>query len=183
VAQIGYMVLGISFASVVGLTGGIVHMANHAMMKCMLFCALGCVVVRIGSTHINDMRGIGRDMPVTMSAFVVGGLGLIGVPATVGFISKWYLVQAALAGGYWPIAAAILASSLLAVVYVWRVVEVAWFEPSPPGRGEVREAPLSMLVPLWLLALATIWFGIDTEFSAGFARRAAEVLLAAPGAM
>jgi multicomponent Na+:H+ antiporter subunit D len=181
VAQIGYMVLGISFASVLGLTGGIVHMANHAVMKAMLFCALGCVVVRISSTHIDDMRGIGKDMPLTMGAFVVGGLSLIGVPGTAGFISKWYLVQAALEGGYWPIAALILASSLLAIVYVWRVIEVAWFEPPPPGRGKVREAPLSMLVPMWLLVVATVWFGVDGELTSGLARRAAEVLLGSGG--
>ena len=182
VAQIGYMVLGISFASVLGLTGGIVHMANHAVTKAMLFCALGCVVARIGSTHIDDMRGIGKDMPLTMGAFVVGGLSLIGVPGTAGFISKWYLVQAALAGGYWPIAALILASSLLAIVYVWRVIEVAWFEAPPSGCGKVREAPLSMLIPMWLLVVATVWFGVDGEFTAGLARRAAEALLGPGGA-
>ena len=182
VAQIGYMVLGISFASVLGLTGGIVHMANHAVMKSMLFCALGCVVARIGSTHIDDMRGIGKDMPLTMGAFVVGGFGLIGIPGTAGFISKWYLVQAALAGGYWPIAALILASSLLTVVYVWRVIEVAWFEAPPPGRGTVREAPLSMLVPMWLLVVATVWFGVDGELTSGLARRTAEALLGSGGA-
>jgi multicomponent Na+:H+ antiporter subunit D len=181
VAQIGYMVLGASFASVTGLTGGIVHMGNHAMMKCLLFCVLGCVVVRIGSTHIDDMRGIAKEMPLTMGAFVVGGLGLIGVPATAGFISKWYLVQAALQQGYWPIAALILASSLLAVVYVWRVIEVAYFEAPPPGRGKIQEAPASMLVPIWLLAAATIYFGLDSELTAGFAQRAAEALLGTGG--
>jgi multicomponent Na+:H+ antiporter subunit D len=182
VAQIGYMVLGISFASLTGLTGGIVHIANHALMKCLLFCAIGCVFVRIGSTHIEDMRGIGKEMPLTMAAFVVGGLGLIGVPGTAGFISKWYLAQAALEEGAWPIAALILLSSLLAVVYVWRVVEVAWFEAPPAGRGELREAPLSMLVPMWLLAAATIGFGLDAELTVGLARRAAGVLLAVSGA-
>jgi multicomponent Na+:H+ antiporter subunit D len=142
---------------------------------------LGCVVVRIGSTHIDDMRGIAKEMPLTMGAFVVGGLGLIGVPATAGFISKWYLVQAALQQGYWPIAALILASSLLAVVYVWRVIEVAYFEAPPPGRGKIQEAPASMLVPIWLLAAATIYFGLDSELTAGFAQRAAEALLGTGG--
>jgi len=181
VAQIGYMVLGVSFASVTGLTGGIVHLANHAMMKCMLFLALGCVVARIGSTHIDDMRGIAKQMPLTMGAFVVGGLGMIGVPATAGFISKWYLVRAALEQGYWPVAVLILASSLLAVVYVWRVIEAAYFEAPPPGRGDVEEAPLSMLVPSWLLVIATIYFGIDSELTAGLAQRAAEALLLVGG--
>lgn len=177
VAQIGYMVLGISFASVAGLTGGIVHMANHAIMKCLLFCALGCVVVRVGSTHIEDLRGIGRQMPLTLFAFVIGGLSLIGVPMTVGFVSKWYLVEAALEGGHWPIAVLILLSSLLAVAYVWRVVEVAYFEEPPAGRGAVREAPLTMLIPLWGLVAATVYFGIDADLTAGLAQQAAVALL------
>jgi multicomponent Na+:H+ antiporter subunit D len=178
VAQIGYMVLGISFASLPGLTGGIVHMANHAMMKCLLFSAMACVMVRIGSTHINDMRGLGKQMPLTMAAFVIGGLSLIGVPGTVGFVSKWYLVQGALEAGQWPVAALILASSLLAVVYVWRVVEVAYFDAPPAGRDEVREAPVSMLLALAILGAATIYFGIDSGLTAGLAERAAAALLA-----
>lgn len=112
-------------------------------------------------------------MPFTMAAFVVGGLSLIGVPLTVGFVSKWVLVQAALEAGYWPLAVLVLGSSLLAVVYVWRVVEVAYFDEPPPGRDPAREAPLSMLVPVWGLVVATVFFGIDTEWTAGLALQAA----------
>jgi multicomponent Na+:H+ antiporter subunit D len=177
VAQIGYMLLGISLASVAGLTGGIVHLLNHALMKAVLFCAISAVVVRVGSSHIDDLRGLAREMPLTFAAFVVGGLGLIGVPLTGGFISKWYLVKAALAEGSWLIAGMILASSLLALVYVWRVVEVAYFQDPPPGRAPVREAPLSMLVPLWVLAGASIYLGVDTRLSAGLAHQAAVSLL------
>ena len=68
VAQIGYMVLGISFASVNGLTGGIVHLFNHGLMKCALFLAMGCIVMRCGSVHIDELRGLGRRMPWTMAA-------------------------------------------------------------------------------------------------------------------
>ena len=182
VAQIGYMVLGISLASLAGLTGGIVHLANHALMKTLLFCVTGCIFVRIGSTHIDDLRGLGREMPWTFGAFVAGGLGLIGVPLTAGFVSKWYLVSAALEKGYWPIAVLILASSLLAVIYIWRVVEVAYFAPPRPGREPVGEAPLSMLIPVWLLVLAMVYFGIDAEWTAGLAHKAAAGLLAGSGA-
>jgi multicomponent Na+:H+ antiporter subunit D len=173
VAQVGYIVLGVSMASVAGLTGAIVHLANHAIMKTLLFCVMGCFVYRIGSTRIDDLRGCGRQMPFTMAAFVVGGLSLIGVPLTVGFVSKWVLVQAALEAGYWPLAVLVLGSSLLAVVYVWRVVEVAYFDEPPPGRDPAREAPLSMLVPVWGLVVATVFFGIDTEWTAGLALQAA----------
>ena len=116
-------------------------------------------------------------MPLTMFAWVLGGLSLIGVPLTVGFVSKWYLIQASLEAGLWPVAALVLLSSLLALVYVWRVVEVAYFHESPQGRAPVAEAPLSMLVPTWALIGAVLLFGSWSSFSAGVARQAAAFLL------
>jgi multicomponent Na+:H+ antiporter subunit D len=181
IAQVGYMVLGISMASVTGLTGGIVHLFNHGLMKGALFLAMGAIFYRAGSVHIDDLKGIGKRMPVTTAVFVVGGLGLIGVPLTVGFISKWYLVSAALQQGLWWVALIILFSSLLALIYVWRVVEVAYFEAPPEGREAVDEVPLSMLLPMSALAAATVLFGINTEFTAGVARAAAEMLLGVGG--
>ncbi len=179
VAQIGYIVLGISFASVHGLTGGIVHLFNHALIKGGLFLAMGCIALRLGSVELQDMRGIGRQMPFTMFAWVVGGLGLIGVPVTAGFISKWYLIGAALERGWWPVAALTLFSSLLALIYVWRVVEAAYFQSPPEGQREVGEAPLGMLIPTGGLIAASVIFGLWTSLSAGVARRAAEALLGA----
>jgi multicomponent Na+:H+ antiporter subunit D len=176
VAQIGYMVLGISFASVLGVSAGILHLFNHALIKGALFMALGCVMYRVGSVRLDSMAGLGRAMPWTMAAFVVGGLSLIGVPLTVGFVSKWYLVQAALEQGNWPVAAVVLMGSLLAVVYVWKVVEVAYFGQVSPEAG-IREAPLGLLVPTWALVLANLYFGIDASLTAGVATRAAEVLI------
>jgi multicomponent Na+:H+ antiporter subunit D len=177
VAQIGYMVLGISFATVTGLTAGIVHLFNHALMKGGLFLAMGAIMLQLGSVDLDDMRGIGRRMPVTMAAWVIGGLGLIGIPITVGFITKWYLVSAAVENEWWPVAALVLMSSLLALVYVWRVVETAYFQDPPEGRASVREAPLSMLIPTWILIGATVVFGLWTSLSGGVAIKAAEVLL------
>ena len=176
VAQIGYMVLGISFASVLGLTAGILHLFNHALMKGALFMAMGCVMYRVGSVRIECMNGLGRAMPWTMAAFVAGGLSIIGVPFTVGFISKWYLIQAALEQGLWPVAVAVLVGSLLAVVYVWKVIEVAYFRDVDPDAG-ITEAPLSLLIPTWTLVLANFWFGIDASATTCVAKRAAELLL------
>jgi multicomponent Na+:H+ antiporter subunit D len=116
-------------------------------------------------------------MPLTMFLWVVGGLGLIGLPLTAGFVSKWYLIGAALELGRWPIAALLLASSLLAVAYVWRVVETAYFQEPAPGDAGVVEAPAAMLVPTAVVIGATLWFGVSTQGSAGIARRAAELLL------
>lgn len=177
VAQVGYMVIGISLATAAGLTAGIIHVFNHALMKGALFLALGAVAYRIGSTRIRDMAGLGHAMPWTLSAFAIGGLSLIGVPLTAGFISKWYLVIAALELGWWWLALAVLAASLIAVMYIWKVIEAAWFRELPEAHSAVREAPLSLLVPLWVLVAANIWFGIDTRFSAGLAAHAAAWLL------
>ncbi|MEX2571885.1 MAG: monovalent cation/H+ antiporter subunit D family protein [Gemmatimonadota bacterium] len=176
-AQVGYMILGISVGSATGLTAGIVHLFNHALMKSALFLALGCVVYRIGSVHLSQLAGLGRQMPWTMAAFSLGGLSLIGVPLTVGFISKWYLIVSVLEVGWWPVAVLIVFSSLLAVVYIWRVVEAAYFLPAPEGRGVIREAPLSLLIPTWTLILANLYFGIDATLTAGVAGRAAAALL------
>jgi multicomponent Na+:H+ antiporter subunit D len=177
IAQIGYMVLGISLASVTGLTGGIIHLFNHALVKGALFMAAGCVFYRIGSSRIEDFTGLGRRMPVTMAAFVVAGLGLIGVPLTTGFVSKWYLVLASIEKGLWPLAVLILITSLLAIVYVWKVVEVAYFKPAPDNAETVAEAPLSMLAPLWIMTAASIYFGIDASRTLDVAATAARALL------
>ncbi len=177
VAQIGYMVLGLSLVSVSGLTGGLVHLFNHALMKCALFLVMAAVFLRTGSVRLEAMAGLGRRMPLTMAAFVVAGLGMIGVPLTVGFVSKWFLVVGALEAGLWPVAVLILLSSLLALIYIWRVVEVAYFQQPPEDAEEVKEAPLSMLVPIWVLAGATLFFGIFTTLSAGTAAAAARELL------
>ena len=176
-AQIGYMVLGLSLATVTGLTGGIVHLFNHALMKSGLFLALACVVLRLGSTHLDDLAGLGKRMPLTAAAFVAGGLSLIGVPLTAGFISKWYLVLGALERGFWPVAVLILLSSVLAVVYIWRVVEVAYFKDPPDGAEEVSEAPWSLLLPTWVLVGAAIYFGVFTQVTVGVASRAARLLV------
>lgn len=177
VAQVGYMVLGISFATVTGLAGGIIHLFNHALMKCALFLVMGCIFYRINSVRIADFAGLGKRMPLTMAAFVMAGLSLIGVPATVGFVSKWYLVLAALEKGWWPVAVLVVVSSLLAIIYIWRVVEVAYFRPAPEGAPEVAEAPLSLLVPTWIMTLASIYFGIDASRTFEVAQAAAALLI------
>jgi multicomponent Na+:H+ antiporter subunit D len=176
VGQIGYLVLGISFASMSGLTGGIVHIFNHALIKGGIFLALGCVLYRVGSIELSALHGMGRRMPFTTAALVVGGLGLVGIPVTAGFVSKWYLVQAALERGLWPVAALVLIGSLIALAYVGRVIEAAYFHAGD-GAPEVREAPWPLLVPTWLLIAGSIYFGIHTDLTVGVAERAAAALL------
>jgi multicomponent Na+:H+ antiporter subunit D len=181
IAQIGYMILGISLVSVTGLTAAIVHLFNHALMKGTLFLALAGVSFRIGSARLENMAGLGRAMPWTMAAFVIGGLSLLGVPLTAGFISKWYVLLATLQRGWWLVTVLVLLTSLLALVYLGRVVETAYFRPLPDGQPVPQEAPWSLLLPTWVLALANLYFGIDTSLSVGVAWRAAEWLLGGGG--
>jgi len=177
VAQIGYIMLGASLVSAAGVSAGILHLFNHALAKGALFLTVACLAMRCSGLRLEELGGCARRMPWTMGAFVVAGLSLIGVPGTAGFISKWYLILALLESNLWPVAALLLISSLLALVYVWRVIEVAYFRPPPEDQAEIREAPLGMLVPTWILIGASLFFGVFTRWSAGLARIAAETLL------
>ena len=176
VAQIGYIVLGLAMGTAMGLTAALLHMFNHGLMKGALFMAMGAVAYRMGGTEISDMKGLAKTMPLTFWAFVLGGLSLIGVPLTVGFVSKWHLILAALELGWWPIVIVILAGSMLAVLYVGRVIEAGFF--GQPADTTRREAPMGMLVPLWILVIANIWFGIDTRLTVDIAEAAAAQLMA-----
>ena len=180
VAQIGYIILGISLATSDGVSAGMIHLFNHALIKCALFLALGCIFLRLGSVELKDMHGLGRQMPWTMAAFVAGGLSLVGLPLTAGFISKWYLVSALLMDGYWPLAILILVSSLLALMYIWRVVEAAYFHVPGAAMHKVREAPASMLIPVWLLIGANLYVGINAGLITAIARQGANTLIGQP---
>ncbi len=184
IGQIGYITLGLSFDSVNGLTASIVHLFNHGISKGATFLLIGGIVAALVGKHgvppaptLDRMAGLARHMPLTCFGIVIGGLSLIGVPGTAGFISKWYLLLAAMEKAQWWLVAAILLSSLLAVAYVWRFVEVAYFrQPATEPEPRLKE-PLGLLIPAWLLIGATIWFGLDTSLTAGSAFEAAQQLL------
>jgi len=177
IAQIGYMLLGISMLTEAGLTAAIVHLFNHGITKALLFMGVGAYVMRSGGSFLRNIEGLGRVMPLTSAAMVIGGLSLIGVPGTAGFVSKWVLVQAALETGWWPVALMVVASSLLAVIYVWRGFEALYLR-APSAEIAGGDAPLSMLVPIWIMALACLYFGLHTDLTIGAAQTAAQGLLA-----
>jgi len=176
VAQIGYITLGVSMASRDGLTAAVVHLFNHGITKAALFLLIGGIVLRVGRVSLDRLAGLGRTMPLTSLGIVIGGLSLIGVPGTAGFVSKWYLVLGAIDAGQWWLAAVVVATSLIAVVYVWRFVEVAYLS-EPEAGAEPGEPPLIMLVPAWLLVAACVWFGLDTSYTVEGAQRAADLML------
>ena len=176
VAQIGYILLAIGLASQPGFTAALLHMFNHALIKGTLFMALGIIFYRFASTELSVMSGMGKTMPLTMAAFTIGGLSLIGIPGTAGFVSKWYLVTALLDASLWPLALLILVASILTLIYVGKVLEVAYFKPVPEGRTR-QKVPLTMIVALWIFALSNIYFGFETDISLGLSSLAVNQLI------
>ena len=179
IAQLGYMALGLGLGTAGGVAASFVHLFNHAVMKVALFLAIGNLVYRVGSDAVVSLAGLGRRMPWTMGAFLVAAMSLVGVPLTAGFVSKWYLLRAALAEGMWPIAVVILVTSLLAAIYMWRVVSVAFFTRASPGtvQAHATEAHWTMVAPVVVLAFANVYFGVETSFSTGFAELASAAVL------
>ena len=175
IAQVGYILLGISIMSESGLTAAIIHLFNHGITKVALFMVAGAYVIKRGGSLLTNLQGAGFTMPWTSAATVVGCLSLIGVPGTAGFISKWILVEAAIENGKWPLAIVIIFSSLLAVVYCGRLIETLYFKN---GNDEtvVNEAPLTMLISIWIASLACIYFGLSTDITISVSDLAAKML-------
>ena len=176
VAQVGYIILGLALDSATGLTASIVHLFNHAVTKGATFMLLGGIAATAGGVGLARVRGLGRSMPVASLGIVLCGLSLIGVPGTAGFISKWMLVQAAIETGQWWLVAAVVASSLLAIAYVWRFVEAAYFDAPPADAPPIARMRWTLLAPSAVLVAATIYFGIDTSFTLRSAALAASQL-------
>jgi len=189
VAQIGYMIMGIGFLSEAGMTATLLHLFNHALMKAALFMTAGLFIYRVNTAAFENIKGMGREMPWTFAAMVIAALSLIGVPGTVGFVSKWQLLQAALEQNHWPMVIIILAGSLLAIVYVWKLIEVLYFQTPEKirvagvasGSENIGRSPTTMVISTWLFALGCIYFGINTELTIETARTAVEILFAADG--
>ncbi|MEE3024045.1 MAG: proton-conducting transporter membrane subunit [Pseudomonadota bacterium] len=171
VAQIGYIALGFAVATTAGVAAGFVHIGNHALIKGGLFVAVGIYAVALGRRiNLDQMVGLGRRMPITTTAFLICGLSLIGLPLTAGFISKIYLVRALLQADMIMVLVLVMASSALSVAYLWKIVEVLWQKGAETGA--VRETP-ALYLPLWILALANIWFGVAPAPLVDAAMRAA----------
>jgi multicomponent Na+:H+ antiporter subunit D len=175
VSQVGYIVAGIGLANDAGLRAAMLHLLIHGLIKAALFGVAGVLLLRLGSTRIADLAGTARRMPLAFALLVIGGLGLIGVPLTAGFVSKWALAEALIAGQQWVVLGAVLLSSLLALIYVGRVLEAAWFG-STAAEFDARRTGAMTAVPVSLTLLCTVvavWPGPVAQW----ATRAAATLL------
>ncbi len=171
VSQLSYVVLGAALLTAGGMTGGTIHIANHAFAKITLFFAAGAIYVAAHRTEISQLSGIGRRMPWTMAAFSLAALSLIGVPPLSGFVSKWYLANGAVEAGGNMVLLVLMTSTLLNAAYFVPIIYKAYFEKPPEGStGGVREAPILVLTPLLLTAAGTIVLGFFPDFFVDLAR-------------
>jgi multicomponent Na+:H+ antiporter subunit D len=181
VSQLAYIVLAGSLATAAGVAGGALHIVMHATGKITLFFCAGAIYIAHHKTEIRELDGIGRKMPFTMIAFLIGSLSVIGLPPLGGSWSKWLIGLGAIDAGFGFVIGVLMLSSLLNVAYLMPIVARAFFVPKPSGSSDgestgIEEAPLACLVPLlFTAALCLVLF-----FFAGDVERLIAPIVAAP---
>jgi multicomponent Na+:H+ antiporter subunit D len=174
VSQLSYIVLGVALLTTDGIQGGLIHIANHAFAKITLFFCAGAIFVATQKKSISEMSGLGRTMPFTFAAFAIASLSMIGAPPVAGFVTKWKLLVGAMEMPTHSVGILLilLASTLLNVAYFAPVTYKAFFGRRPPGEAEtgIREAPLSMVIPLMIAAIISVVIGIYPNFFMTFVK-------------
>ena len=172
VANMGYIMLGVglSTSTSLGLTPALMHILNHALMKACMFMVAGAFIYKFDLWEMTDFRGLGRKMPYTSLAFILASLSMIGLPPSVGFVTKVYLALACLEAGQFPFIAVIFFSTLLMVFYFWRVIEFMYIRVGDEEERAVEkeEAPWSMVIPVVVLALLCFIMGLVWIFELPF---------------
>src|SRR6185295_5809901 len=163
VAQVGLILLGIALANLAGVSAGLLTLLAHALAKGALFMALGGLAMSFRGRRLVELAGAGRDAPFTMAAFAIAAASLMGIPFTLGFLAKWRLAEAAFQANQIWVVAVIAVSSLLTLLYTGRIIEALFFRAAPSSATRAKEAPAGVLIPLWILAGASVWFGIDAS--------------------
>lgn len=160
VSQIGYVLLGLSLGTTLGLTGGLLHFVYHMFFKDLLFLAAGAIMVQAHAHNLDEAGGLGRKMPFTMTFFMIGALSLAGIPPFSGFTSKWLIYEAAMEKGQVVLALFSLAGSVLTMAYFIKFLHSAFFGSLPEKLENVKEAPWTMLVPMGVLSALSVILGI-----------------------
>ena len=160
VSQMGYIILGISLGSSLGVAGGLLHLVNHMIFKDLLFLVAGVIMVKTGITTLDKLGGIGKKMPITLAVFAIGALSIAGIPPFNGFTSKWIIYQASMEQGYVFLAFLSLIASVLTLASFMKFLHAAFFGQLSSDLENVQEAPWTMLIPMLLLAFACVIFGV-----------------------
>ena len=158
VSQLSYVVLAVAILTPISVVGAALHIAAHAVSKITLFFAAGSIYTAAHLTEVSQLRGIGRSMPWTMTAFAVGALSMIGVPPTAGFLGKWFMLSGAMETGQWIAVAVIFASTLLNAAYFLPIVYSAFFRKADESAAASHhgEAPLPIVIALTMTAAGTV---------------------------
>jgi multicomponent Na+:H+ antiporter subunit D len=158
ISQLSYIILGAALANAWGVIGGSMHIVMHAFGKITLFFCAGAIDVATHKTRVSEMGQIGRTMPITMFAFLLASLSIIGLPPFGGSWSKWYLIMGAAGEGQVILVAILTVSSLLNIAYLMPIAIRAFFIASadPPGKTEIKEAPLACVIPLCITSIACL---------------------------
>lgn len=160
VAQIGYIIVAVSFKSQAGLVAAITQIISHSLAKTTLFMAAGQVGLKGKNLNIESFKGLGKSMPLISIAITICFASIIGMPITLGFIAKWYLLEAALKMNNWMVVIAALLGSIFAVIYAGRIIENLYFRPpASPRIAPGLAISASMLIPTSLI----IFFGINAQ--------------------
>jgi len=160
VCQLGYVLLGVSLGTTLGVAGGLMHFANHMMLKDALFLVAGALMAGSHATMLDQLGGLGRRMPFTFSVFLLSGLSLAGLPPLNGFSSKWLIFIAAFQSGHWALGAAAMIGSLFTLAAIMKFAHVAFMGTPTAKALAAKEAPLAMLIPMGALATASVVFGL-----------------------
>ena len=179
VSQVGYMLLGLATGTAAGLAAGLFHLANHALMKGALFMAVGAAALHAKVWKLEHFNGAGAKAPWTFAGMAIAGLSLMGVPLTVGFLSKWRLLEAMMASQWWWAAIVIGVSSFLALIYMGRIFQAVFFRPADPDGPQIQEAPFVILLALWVLAALNVVFGLNPSLPLGLAEAGVRAVMGA----
>ncbi len=158
IAEVGYIVVGISVANRLGFIGSVLHIMNDAIMMVCLFLVAGAIAFKTGAKTIDDYKGLGKRMPLCAAAFLIGAMSVVGVPPTCGFFSKWYLLLGTIEAGKYVYTAALLMSSLMSAIVGFRVLQ-SIYSSNSNGPSLKEEAPLSMLAPIYVSVAAILIIG------------------------
>jgi proton-translocating NADH-quinone oxidoreductase chain M len=160
VGQAGYIILGIAFGTNLALAGGIFHFFNHALFKALLFLAIGAVEFRTHTRDLDSLGGLAKKMPVVFIATLVGICALIGVPLTNGFVSKWLIYKTLILEGSPFLAFFALAGTWGTILYSYKLIHNIFLGQLPEKYKDIEKSPLSMQLPMIVLSLAILLFGI-----------------------